>query len=48
MLTAYQESYFHEIATSMGIDVSQVKPIFKENMHRLLIKAGFLSCDIWT
>lgn len=43
LLTAYQETRFHKRAKVMGVDVSLVKPIFKDHMHKLLIKAGFLS-----
>ena len=43
MLTAYHQNQFHKLAIDMGIDVSLVKPIFKDQMHKLLIKAGLLS-----
>ena len=43
MLTAYQETRFHKRAKDKGFDVSLVKPIFKDNMHKLLIKSGILS-----
>jgi len=42
MLTAYTEKEFIEAAMKKQMDIYCVKPIFKTQMHNLLIKAGIL------
>ena len=41
-LTAYSEKSFRDKAAASGADSYIVKPIFKQTMHKLLIKAGLL------
>ena len=42
MLTAYQEKAFEDIAIQAQADLFLTKPIFKDHMHKLLIKVGLI------
>ena len=37
MVTAYAQKSFHDIAIEAGVDLFLTKPIFKDNMHKMLI-----------
>ena len=41
-VTAYSETKFIQIAKAAGMDTYLVKPVFKDDMHKLLIKVGLL------
>ena len=41
-LTAYSEKSFRDKAAASGADSYIIKPIFKQNLHKLLIKANFI------
>ena len=41
-LSAYQEKSFKDIASAAGFDLFMVKPVFKAQIHKLLIKANLM------
>ena len=41
-LSAYAEKSFRDKAEAAGADSFIVKPIFKQNLHKLLIRANFI------
>ncbi len=41
-VTAYQEKSFRDEASKAGMNSFIVKPIFKDNLHKVLIKSGLI------
>jgi len=42
ILTAYTEAQFKAIGKDAGSDYYAVKPIFKKQLYRILVKAGLI------
>ena len=42
MMTAYQEKAFQDVAIDSQANLFMSKPIFKDHMHKLLIKVGLI------
>ena len=43
LLSAYKEDAFHRKAIESGMNATSTKPIFKDSLHKLLIKASIIN-----
>ena len=41
-ITAYTRPFFQKVALQAGSDAFIIKPVFKDQFHKLLIKAGLI------